>query len=100
MRVDGRAIVGGVGVALCLVAMAVVRASRLHDQRFDENLGMYYTTALVVVGAVMAVGGFATSRANHSVRRAGMALALGALVFIIWVAMHPSDVCVLRCGPL
>lgn len=100
MRVDGRAIVGAAGAALCLVAIAVVRAARLYDQKVDENLGMYYTTALVVVGAVMAVGGFAPSRANDLVRRGGMALALGALALVIWVAMHPDDACVLRCGPL
>lgn len=99
MKVDASAVVGTVGAMLSLVALAAVRAAHLYDEQFNENLGMFYTTALVVLGAALAFGGFSTSRVNAKWRGAGMAAAGIALAVVIFVAAHPDDTCVLGCGP-
>ncbi len=75
MTVDRQAIIGTLGDGLCLVAVVVVRGAHLYDEKFNENLGMFYTTALVLLGAAL------------------------ALVLVIFVAAHPDDTCVLACGP-
>ena len=99
MRVDARAVVGTAGAVLCLVALVVVRSAHLYDEKFDENLGMFYTTAMVLSGAAAAFWGFWKSAVNEKWRGVGMAAASLALAVVIFVAAHPDDTCVLGCGP-
>ena len=99
MRVDARALIGTVGMVLCLVALAVVRAAHLYDEKFDENLGMFYTNAMVLLGAAAALWGFPKSKVDAKWRGAGMAVAGLALAGVIFVAAHPDDTCILGCGP-
>ena len=96
--VDARAVVGTVGVVTCLAALAVVRGAHLYDEKFNDNLGMFYTTALVLLGAVVAFGGFWKSTVNDKWRRAGLAIAAVAVAVVVFVAAHPDNTCVLRCG--
>ncbi len=99
MTIDTRAVVGAFGNGLCVIAVAVVRPAHLYDEKFDENLGMFYTTVLVLLGAAMAFWGFATSRVDARWRGAGMAVSGLALAAVLFVALHPDDACVLGCGP-
>ncbi len=66
MTIDTRAVVGTLGNVLCVIAVAVVRPAHLYDAKFDENLGMFYTTALVLLGTAFTFWGFAKLRARST----------------------------------
>jgi hypothetical protein len=98
-QVDAMAVVGAIGVVLCLVALVVLRGVHLYDELHDDFRATFLTIALVLVGAVIAFVGLVRSGMNARWRHAGITVAAIALVAVVVVAALPDGTCILRCGP-
>ncbi len=92
------------GLLPSLGALLAVRPAYLYDTRFDENLGMFYTLLLAVLGAAATLVALllVLPRSVGATKRFALvagAFSVSIVLFVLWIASHDGS-CIWRCGPL